>query len=491
MVLSQISTGTAVIPRIGGSPKTDLDSVIAGLPWLEGVAFGDGIDAITGGVKGHALQKFTLKDSPSKNTTEYIRLVQTESDLNREIETSASGKYNIEGVTVSASMKYLSEVKYSEVYTTLIAQYTSEYDDYDQADAYILTPEAENLLATPTEFRRNYGDYFLAGGRRSSQFTATYTCHSKTVQNMDEFKASFGGEAPEVFSAEGSARFVQSLKDHSIQTEVKVQMEGVDGDYHHEGPWTPEEILKALNWFKDHQKGNYYQMLLKHYHTIAPTYPSTIDIAPAVFVDLSLLYLKAWDVRARYASLPGYYQNLLQKDYTAFNSGIVGHQGEFATDASLRLQYQQQGDILLSRLNEIFDRMDFYFKVLQAVGTEPWRGSSIEEGTGQQSWMYGFSTYAKSNAVTISSETQTYSDSWHIGWREATLDFGTNDRRLYVGWQVISNWNDGSNGEWWKDCDQILLKNRAAVHVKSQYDRGCNWSVRVFWVDALDYQFGS
>ncbi len=34
-----------------------------------------------------------------------------------------------------------------------------------------------------------------------------------------------------------------------------------------------------------------------------------------------------------------------------------------------------------------------------------------------------------------------------------------------------------------------LLDQVAAVHVKSQYDRGCDWSMRVYFVDAKDYQF--
>jgi hypothetical protein len=58
-----------------------------------------------------------------------------------------------------------------------------------------------------------------------------------------------------------------------------------------------------------------------------------------------------------------------------------------------------------------------------------------------------------------------------------------------VGWQVISNWGDGPNGCWWKETNQILGSDHAAVHVKSQYDRGCDWSLRVYYVEAKDYQF--
>ena len=62
-----------------------------------------------------------------------------------------------------------------------------------------------------------------------------------------------------------------------------------------------------------------------------------------------------------------------------------------------------------------------------------------------ESWLYGFSTYSKSNAVVINSLDDRYHEDWHIGWREHTFEF-RNDNALIVGWEVVSNWNDGSNG---------------------------------------------
>jgi hypothetical protein len=70
------------------------------------------------------------------------------------------------------------------------------------------------------------------------------------------------------------------------------------------------------------------------------------------------------------------------------------------------------------------------------------------------------------------------------------LEDGPDENKLFVGWEVVSNWVDGTSGGWWKAVDQILLTNYAAVHFKSQYDRGCDWMVNFYWVDSKDYQFG-
>ena len=308
---------------------------------------------------------------------------------------------------------------------------------------------------------------------------------------MDEFKASFGADAPKVFSAEGSARFLQAASQHNITVDVYLFMDGYDGTPP-SGPWTPEKVMEALAWFKGHEKGVKLQAKLSHYNTIEPNYPRTVNVPPDVFVDLRVLYTKVWDIRSAYSSLPSYYQNQFKNEYTNFDSGVIANQSIFVTDATERLAYQQQAEALRAQLGDVYARMDFYFKVKAVVGTEPGNGQVIEERADQQqSWLYGFSVYTKSTAVVIHTTELHYSDSWHIGWREHTFEWGPDQNYLIVGWQVLSNWGDGTNGSWWKAIDQILMTSHGAVHVKSQYDRGCDWTVRFYYVDAKDYEFGS
>jgi hypothetical protein len=476
--------------KIIGEQKTELDQVISDLPWLDGFVFGAGIDAITASMAGSAVKPFTPQQRTVKSLSEHYRFVQSDSELNREVEASASGKYNIEGVTINASASYLGKIKYSELIITLIAQYESVYDGYDEADSYELTDEATTLISEPDKFRKAYGDYFVAGGRRGSSFLAVYTCKATSVENMDEFKASFGGEAPEVFSAEVSTRFMQAASQHNISISLDLFMDGIQGKSP-SGPWTPEKILNALKWFKAHEQGKARRAKLKHYSTIKPNYTRMIDVAPDVFVELRQLYTKVWDIRSLYASSPEYYRNQLKMDYTALDYGVVSNQKNLVTDKDKRLDYQKKADVLLSELSDVFARMDFYFKVKKAVGTEPSQNAAISEGKGQQHWLYGYSVYTKSSAVVINSMTLNNNQSGHVGWREHTFEFGPDGNYLIVGWQVISNWHDGTNGSWWKAINQILLTDQAAVHVKSKYGRGLDWSFVVYYVDAKDYQFSN
>lgn len=472
---------------VTGDPVTELSPTIAGIPWADGFALGKGVDAITGDLTGAALKQFAVKESTTKSSSEHYRFVQSDSDLNTEVEASASGKYNIDGVTVSGSTKYLTKIKYSELAITLLATYEVQFEGYDVPDAYELTDDAKRLLDKPEQFRHAYGDYFIAGAQRRARFTGVYVCQAQSAEKMDEFKASFGAEAPEVFSAEGSARFMQAASSHNISINADLYMEGYEGT-EPSGPWDPQKIMQALSWFKEHQHGVKMATLLQHYSTLVPTYPRSVDIAPHVFVDLRRLYTTVWDVRALYGSSPAVYQRRLQTQFTNLVSEVEANQAILATDLDKRAGCEQAAQVLRSQLGDIFDREDFYFKVRKAVPTEPPKGSVIEEGTGQQTWMYGFSVYTKSPAVSIHTWSQTYRDNWHIGWRETTMEFAS-DTALVVGWEVVSNWGDGTNGEWQKTRDQNLLTSRAGVHVKSQYDRGCDWTLKVYWVDAADYLF--
>jgi hypothetical protein len=131
--------------------------------------------------------------------------------------------------------------------------------------------------------------------------------------------------------------------------------------------------------------------------------------------------------------------------------------------------------------------MVFTSKVRDAIGTEPGSGHATED-SGRRSYFYGYNQYPRSAAVAIKMDSESYSDEWHVGYREHTFDWRHEDRMI-VGWEVVSNWADGTNGFWRQDSAPILGSHRANVYVKSWYDRGCNWTLNVWWVDAKDYDF--
>ncbi len=470
-------------------PQTVLDQVISGLVWNPSFQFGEGVNAITGSECGSAVKPFVPQKYPVKSSAEQYRFIRNDSEFEQEVETDVSGKYNIGGVALSASAKYLNKIKYSQLSITLLADYSAMYNGYDEMTSYELTDAAKPLLAAPDKFRAAYGDYFVAGCQRGSRFTGIYTCQATSVKSLHEFQTSFKGEAPDVFSAKGSAKFMQSATQYNITISAYLYMDGIPEGTSPGGPSTPEEIVKALTWFKANEQGTPLRAKLKHYSTIFPTYPQTIGVSPLVFAELRQLFTKVWTIRSRYQSCPNYYQQQFLGQYTELTTGVTASQDVLITDAGARKDFGQKAVALLAGLNAVLDRMEFYLKVKEAVGTEPAQGAYTEEGGGQQMWLYGYSVCTKSAAVTIHSNRLNCNESWDYGHRDHSFTFGPDQNYVVVGWQVISNWTDGTNGQWKKDIPQILLTNQAVVHVESMYDRGFDWSFIVYYVDAKDYQF--
>jgi hypothetical protein len=476
-------------PNVRGGVSTDLDSVISAIPWGDAFTLGSGIDAITGSVTVSAVVPFTPVQDTSKKSSEHYRFIQNDSDLHREIEASASGKYNIEGVTTSASASYLNKIKYSELSVTLVARYQSQYESYDEAPKYELTTNAKSLMSDPAKFRKAFGDYFVSGARRTSLFTAVYTCQTSTIDSMDKFKASFGGESPEIFSAEGSGSFLQAAKTHNVSISVDLFMEGYTGTPPN-GPWTPAKIIDALAWFKKNEKGIKMAAKLQHYSYFDPNYPRTVDVAPEVFIDLRQLYTTVWGVRTGYRSLPASYQTRYNSEFIALDQGVVANQGILPRDADKRLQYRNQANQLLSKINEVFARLDFYFKVKAKVGTEPPKDQTTKEERDHR-WSYGLSTYTKNSGVVIQMREFHHQESHGGILQVLEYSFATEalENTLIVGWEIISNWGDGTNGYWWKEQPQIIMTANPAVRIQSQKGRGFDWNLKIYYVNADDYQF--
>ena len=140
---------------------------------------------------------------------------------------------------------------------------------------------------------------------------------------------------------------------------------------------------------------------------------------------------------------------------------------------------------VLDALRAVNNRQAFVAQRAAAAKTEPKQGDLIDADKGRVRWNYGFSQ-SPMPGVDISSLSETVQQDWHIGWREHTFTI-SDAKKLLVGFDVICNWTDGTGGDWKKDCDQGIGRSSAAVYVKSDYDRGYNWTIVWHFVDARLY----
>jgi hypothetical protein len=472
---------------VEGNQVTVLQPTLAEVPWRQQYALGNGIDAVTGAMyTAKSVQPFTPVDQTVANERYEFRFVSDDSEFTRQVQTSVSGSYNLDGVELSASASYLNQVTYTQRMMSLVARFEKVYDGYDLPTAWALTDEAKALMESdPAKFREAYGDYFVAARRRGSTFVAVYTCTAHSASQMDKFKTSFSGQAPQVFKAEGSVAFEQAAKSNSIDISVSVIMTGAKGNCPIT-PTTPEEVLKALDWFKANEVGVPLRAQLNHYSSLHPQYSRTLAIDPAVFDELHALYNTYFRVESKFSACPATYQSSLQDRYDAFTGKVSSRQAQLPEDAGLRADLRATGSSLLGDLDKVFARWELWSTVQQM--SEPNQGDQHDDDGATRSWRYGLSGWS-GTGVDISTHSWEYADVWQIGWREHNFDW-RNDDELVIGWEMYSNWGDGTNGFWKKTADhRILLSSSAAAYVKSQYDRGCSWRFTVWTVPKALFRF--
>lgn len=474
-----------MITTVLGAPADSviLNTTEANDPWRREYVLGIGVDAVTGQLRASGVKKFTVQDTSPLTASYVYSLVQNESDLSTLISGSAKGSYNIEGVTVTAGTSFLNSVKVNELSVTLVAQVQVQRTQHSLASSY--------ALATPPEpdFRDKYGDYFVAGYRGASSLYAVYQCSFRSVEQRSKFTATLAAKVPEVMTAEGSTEFEKTAKDCSANVSVYISAQGVNSPIPSppaDTGWSPAQVVKTLlPWFEKSQVPDPFEVYLMHYSLVDPTIPRTVPIAPKVFTDLALLYDRFWLCRSLYLTCPDFGRAGVELAFKKLQTQIEGGQSTLPENPEQIGALAAQCEEVLAALRGVNNRQVFASMLEAAAKTEPNRGVLIDADKGRVRWNYGFSQ-APMAGIDISSLSQSVREDWRIGWREHTFT-QSDATKLLVGFDVICSWTDGTGGDWRKDSDQIIGRKSGAIYVKSDYDRGYNWTVVWYFVDARLY----
>ncbi|WP_413560816.1 hypothetical protein [Bdellovibrio sp. HCB209] len=97
-------------------------------------------------------------------------------------------------------------------------------------------------------------------------------------------------------------------------------------------------------------------------------------------------------------------------------------------------------------------------------------------------WMFGSSTFPYANVITETKEIRADSG---FGVTEQDAILNTNFA-TFVGYEVISNWHDGSNGNWSTD-EKCMGNTRCIIELRSKQFRGMNFTVKMYWIPNWDF----
>lgn len=466
-------------------PTTLLNTTVVGQPWQPSYKPGLGVDAVTGQLRASAVKPFTVTPSTTQNPEFMYSFIQAESDVQSLISASLKGSYNIEGITVSASTSFLDELAVSDLAVTLVAEVSVEDGQYSLAPSYELAVEPG------PGFREKYGDYFVAGYRSGSSLYVTYQCRFTSTEQRTKFSAAVAAEVPQVFSTEGSSAFEKVASEHGANVSIHITARGVKGSFPDPpsgSTWTAETIVSTLlPWFNGAQTPAPLESYLMAYRMIDPSISGEVPISPDVFSQVGYLYGQFWLARSRVKTCPEFGKKLVDDPFRRLEKDLEAYQSSLPTDQPRIEAFTADTKRLLGELDVVANRQTFYTQVVAAAKTEPAEGENFDADKGRVRWGYGFQR-GDAPGIDVASVTQNYSADWKIGWRENVFTF-RDTSKVIVGWDVICNRTD-NGGDWQKRSATIIGRNNGNVYVKSDYDRGCSWTIVWYTVDANLYPAG-
>lgn len=481
------------------SEVTPLPAYIQRIPWQDGftIGRGNGVDALTGFLAPSAVLPFDVKLSTAKRSRESFQLLVNESDLATEISADVGIALNIGqiGSSFGVSSTLLSKAKVSATSFSILGLYTASFEPFDLAQCYEMTSEAIDFARTsPGQFRDRYGDYFVAGGERSSTFTALLTYSSADGLSLQSFSAKMRGRLHELFTVDGSASWARSASEASIEVEVDVEMQGyeTDGKPTPSAPWDTSKVVEALSWFKNHEVGVYRTAHLQHYNTLNFNLPRTIRIHSDAFGKIRRLHYLLSTLAVLAGSCPEHEDRLtLRRKVVILHQDVVARQQQLAMDTRTQ-NFLDNGEELLQSLQTLHRRYRFFTDVQARVSTQP--ATRIEASRNMHHWTFGYLKYPADSTITIESTRQrlTASPTLTVLQREETLKYSTPESdRLIVGWEVISHRVDGHNGSWRRLSSNVLLDTSGSITFRTWGSRGTDWEFVTYHVDASLFNFSS
>lgn len=452
--------------------------------WLDSYQLGSGINAVTGEISLSALTPFTVKDEQNVYSSQNVNKIVNEEDFTQQVSITEKTAFNLSGAGLSQSLSYTKNINYSEITTTYVAYMSVDDINFANLDESKLAfnDKAKAMLDKKDYkgFREQYGDYFVASYKKGTFFTATLVCKASSSSEMEDFNNSVKTSYEKIFSAEGQTNFMTKAGEKNIDVNISIKMYGTQEDVPHF-----DVIADALKWFAANQKPVEQVALLYSYSQIDSNIPMIIDVPEQTFLDINQLYQKSFMVDAKYSNCPAPYKSRMTNEYKDFATTLTLEAPILANSPDQLSQLNKTCDKLLGKLNHIADCYTLYCNTMNARADEPDKGHHKDAGS-SKTWSYGNnSTKSQISDVSFHSHEESKKLGYKIGHRSHTFKVENDDDLFITGWEVKSNRSD--NGYWKKDDTYILGTGKCEIYVRSDYDRGLNYTVTCYYTDKSPY----
>jgi hypothetical protein len=476
------------------NPTTSLDPYLAEIPWNSNYRFGYGINAATGlpAAKLVAVADFTppALTQDSVETSTDLNYIQTDEQYQKQIQVSASSKFSAFGTTVDASASYGDNIKYSENEITVILKYHIGETEYrifgPQGGKYALTTGAKALTGQPDDFRKQYGDYFIAGAKYGAQYIATIHIKASSSEEIRTVQT----KVQEAWSAsrateEFKAAFMNATKNCTV--DMHRETRGGDPTVLTVG-LTPNVMIEDLNKFiksvtKDNRSPLKAYMYRFNQIPDGAKIPDQINVNSCVFSaarDLSNDYL-ALTTRAKVIAdldankFQAGVKDAYAQEYTQLVNNIKDNRDDIFADKDQIIAWGVKVKAAKDKFSNLIDRFSFYQKLVAVRSNWPQHDDPPASDAAR-----GFNGYNLSVAVNNDIDSNVfyhdkYSEGYHFGGyvtHTSKSSARTDYRLCYI--RIQSN---SSHDEWYDDHYPAMANDYLQIYFKSGRTRGGSWEV--------------
>jgi hypothetical protein len=456
-------------------------STLSKIPWQEGFILGMGIVAPSGQPKGFAVQDFSVADSPVRTENKEFHVISTENQMEQILDFSVSADFNIYGIKGAFDSSFSSAISYGRKSLTYVAKFDVSWQPSVFKSLPQLKPEADAL--TPEELRNRYGDYFIGGYRKAARFYAVYKCTAKTESSLASFRTTVSGGKPDVFTAKGSASFLKACTGSEVNIDCLILLDGVSGETSESFDVEPNVVSQQFEDFRSRMVGVPAKALLYHYSMIKPTIPAKIDTDPDIMSLAALIYKKLSFAQATINDIDPNYRDTMSNRLTCIQNDV---QYKIPINLDMKpetlVAIHNEINQWLSDEEEIAEYEKFFGMVKNCD-----KSSVGGDNDNTNYWKVGYVTYAGPYVFVEPVHSDRSQQDWHIGWRKWTPAWNDPKYRI-VGFEVFANWHDGTDGNWHKTSGDVL-ESHIEFAINSCYDRGLDWSIKIYAVKAAKFLF--
>jgi hypothetical protein len=482
----------------------------AEIPWPSTGALGMGVSAPSGELLKSAVTPFEADAGSTLSVSSTAQEITSTADLKKVLGVEAKAQFSTPAVAGEAMARLESSVEHSERVRTILYEITFEWQDAALATPMPSLTESAAALwhQDPGKFRDAYGDYFIAGYTKKAQFLAFARLASKDEKELTRIaatvKASFNN-AGNKWSGEAATNIQKVVEDHSCEMSLKYHMTGLSADGTWQSPEVPDSLIGSLPGLVEHFKKNAIgcktTAKLVHYHRIEPDIPTVIDMDHDVFLAAEELHENLARARVTAQNLPLRYREEMTARLDRIRDRIAAEVPRDLSCSMATIVNLAEGEGGLASWEKDAQEILGYLRLWRAA-VKARKSGGVVSG----------SPPATIEAIRPVAVHEPYRD--HPGHIDVDLIFRATGitMRVSPGGQGYHNvplaTHTGITLKDRKVCGYRTSSSRAsnkrgtitvtsggvdgdniAFHMRSEYDRGLDWTVEVFTVPATKFDF--